>query len=64
LTWSVYFPADPNRFDDQEPAVHALHLLQSCLIPINTLMLQRLRAEPVWMARMTPMDARCLTPLV
>ena len=44
--------------------VHALHLLQSCLVYVNTLMLQRVLAEPAWMARMTPADARGLTPLV
>jgi TnpA family transposase len=53
-----------NRLDDQEVSVHALHLLQSCLVYVNTLMLQRVLAEPAWMARMTPADARGLTPLV
>jgi TnpA family transposase len=53
-----------NRLDDQEVSVHALHLLQSCLVYVNTLMLQRVLAEPTWMARMTPADARGLTPLV
>jgi TnpA family transposase len=53
-----------NRSDDQEVSVHALHLLQSCLVYVNTLMLQRVLAEPAWMARMTPADARGLTPLV
>lgn len=53
-----------NRLDDQEVSVHALHLLQSCLVYVNTLMLQRVLAEPVWMARMTPADSRGLTPLV
>ncbi len=32
----------------QEAAVHALHLLQSCLVHVNTLMLQRVLAEPAW----------------
>jgi TnpA family transposase len=53
-----------NRLDDQEVSVHALHLLQSCLVYVNTLMLQRVLAESAWMARMTPADARGLTPLV
>jgi hypothetical protein len=44
--------------------VHALHLLQSCLVYVNTLMLQRVLAEPAWTARMTPADGRGLTPLV
>jgi TnpA family transposase len=53
-----------NRLEDQEVSIHALHLLQSCLVYVNTLMLQRVLAEPAWMARMTPADARALTPLV
>lgn len=53
-----------NRLDDQEVSVHALHLLQSCLVYVNTLMLQRVLAEPAWMARMTSADVRGLTPLV
>jgi TnpA family transposase len=53
-----------NRLEDQEVSVHALHLLQSCLVYVNTLMLQRVLAEPAWMARMMPADLRALTPLV
>jgi TnpA family transposase len=34
-----------NRLDDQEVSVHALHLLQSCLVYVNTLMLQRVLAD-------------------
>lgn len=72
-TWNsangfIFFGKDgevaSNRSDDQEVSVHALHLLQSCLVYVNTLMLQRVPAEPAWMARMTPADARGLTPLV
>jgi TnpA family transposase len=53
-----------NRLDDQEVSVHALHLLQACLVYVNTLMLQRVLSEPDWMGRMTPADRRGLTPLV
>ena len=53
-----------NRLDDQEVSVHALHLLQSCLVYVNTLMLQQVLADPAWMARMTSADIRGLTPLV
>src|SRR4051812_31509868 len=52
------------RLDDQEVSVHALHLLQACLVYVNTLMLQRVLSEPEWMARMTSADRRGLTPLV
>ena len=53
-----------NRMEDQEMAVLTLHLVQNCLIYVNTLMLQRLLSEPGWEARMTPEDWRALTPLI
>jgi TnpA family transposase len=53
-----------NRLDDQEVSVAALHLLQSCLVYVNTLMLQRVLAEPAWRERMTEADVRGLTPLI
>src|SRR4051794_22862757 len=53
-----------NRLDDQEVSVHALHLLQACLVYVNTLMLQRVLSEPEWMARMTSAGRRGLSPLV
>lgn len=53
-----------NRLDDQEVSVAALHLLQSCLVYVNTLMLQRVLTEPAWRERMTEADVRGLTPLV
>jgi TnpA family transposase len=53
-----------NRLDDQELSVLSLHLLQGCLVYINTLMLQDILAEPAWMGRMTAEDFRALSPLV
>jgi TnpA family transposase len=53
-----------NRLDDQEVSVAALHLLQSCLVYVNTLMLQRVLGEPAWWQRMTEADIRGLSPLV
>ena len=53
-----------NRRDDQEVSVAALHLLQSCLVYVNTLMLQRVLGEDAWRERMTREDVRGLTPLV
>jgi len=44
--------------------VLALHLLQSCLVYVNTLMLQRVLAEPGWWQRMADADRRGLSPLV
>jgi TnpA family transposase len=53
-----------NRMEDQEVSLLALHLLQSCLVYINTLMLQRVLEEPTWRKRMTDVDLRGLTPLI
>jgi TnpA family transposase len=53
-----------NRLDEQELSVLALHLLQTCLVYINTLMIQQVLAEPSWMKRMAQEDLRALTPLI
>ncbi|MGZ8248717.1 MAG: Tn3 family transposase [Methylomagnum sp.] len=52
-----------NRREDHEVSMLALHLLQNCLIYINTLMLQRVLAQPHWAGRLTPRDLSALTPL-
>ena len=41
----------------------ALHLLQICLVYIDTLMIQRVLTEPDWTQLMFPEDLRALTPL-
>jgi TnpA family transposase len=53
-----------NRLDEQELSVLTLHLLQICLVYINTLMIQQVLSEPSWMKRMTQEDLRALTPLI
>jgi TnpA family transposase len=53
-----------NRLEDQEISVLALHLLQACLVYINTLMLQNVLADETWLSRMTPEDLRGLSPLI
>ncbi len=40
-----------------------MHLLQNCLVYVNTRMLQSVLGDPAWAARMTPADHRGLTPL-
>jgi TnpA family transposase len=52
-----------NRREDHEVSMLALHLLQNGLIYINTLMLQRVLAQPHWAGRLTPRDLSALTPL-
>ena len=52
-----------NDVDAQEIAILSMHLLQSCLVYVNTLMVQEVLADPTWSARMTEADWRGLTPL-
>ena len=42
----------------------SLHLLQICLVYVNTLMIQRVLAESDWSSRRTPEDLSALTPLI
>jgi Tn3 transposase DDE domain len=53
-----------NRREDHEISMLALHLLQNCMVYINTLMLQRVLARPQWSERLTARDIRALTPLI
>lgn len=41
-----------NRLEDQELSVLSLHLLQLCLVYVNTLMIQRVLSENSWSNRM------------
>jgi TnpA family transposase len=53
-----------NRLDDQEITILSLHLLQACLIYVNTLMIQQVLGEPQWFERMSTEDRRALTTLI
>ena len=53
-----------NRIEDQELSVLSLHLLQNCLVYINTLMIQQVLSQKKWYDLMTPEDFRALTPLI
>ncbi|GAA3796502.1 Tn3 family transposase [Streptomyces chiangmaiensis] len=46
-----------------ETSMLALHLLQSSLVHINTLLLQRVLAEPAWAKKLSDEDRRGLTAL-
>ncbi|MGW2600277.1 Tn3 family transposase [Streptomyces klenkii] len=52
-----------NRRDQQELSVLSLHLLQTALVFVNTLMIQDLLADPEWADVLTEEDKRALTPL-
>ncbi|MGB0093681.1 MAG: transposase, partial [Solirubrobacteraceae bacterium] len=49
--------------EDQEISVLAMHLLQSALVLINTMLVQQVLAEPQWSDRLTDRDRKALTPL-
>jgi TnpA family transposase len=53
-----------NQMAEQELSVLSLHLLQICLVYINTLMIQEVLADRQWLNRMEPEDFRALTPLI
>ncbi len=53
-----------NQREDAEVTMLCLHLLQISLVYINTLLLQRVLAEPDWAERLLAEDRRGLTPLI
>ena len=53
-----------NRREDQELSMLSLHLLQNCMVFVNTLMLQQVLARPHWADRLTSRDQQAVTPLI
>ena len=53
-----------NRLEDQEIAVQALHLLQNCVVYVNTQMYQSVLTEKPWRELLKPEDLRGITPLI
>ncbi len=53
-----------NRREDHEISMLSLHLLQNCMVYVNTLMLQEVLTQPHWQGRLTETDLRALTPLM
>ena len=53
-----------NRREDHEISMLALHLIQNCMVYINTLMIQKLLAQPHWQGKLTPRDYAALSPLI
>lgn len=49
--------------EHQEVSMLALHLLQSALVHVNTLLLQRVLGDAEWRSRLSADDRRALTPL-
>ena len=53
-----------NRLESQELSVLSLHLLQICLVYVNTLMIQSVLAQKHWEKKLTATDLRAITPLI
>ena len=53
-----------NRLEDQELSVLSLHLLQLCLVHVNTSMIQQVLTEESWHQRMEVVDYRALSSLI
>ncbi len=53
-----------NRLESQELSVLSLHLLQICLVYVNTLMIQSVLGQKHWEKRMTARDLQAITPLI
>jgi hypothetical protein len=54
-------------FADHRPfelSMLSLHLLQNCMVYINTLMLQQVLAQRGWIGKLTARDLHALTPLI
>lgn len=49
--------------ESQEVSMLALHLLQSALVHVNTLLMERVLEEPAWANKLTDADRRALSPL-
>ena len=53
-----------NRLESQELSVLSLHLLQICLVYVNTLMIQSVLSQQHWHKKLTDTDKRAITPLL
>ncbi len=53
-----------NRLESQELSVLSLHLLQICLVYVNTLMIQSVLEQKHWLHLLTETDKRAITPLI
>jgi TnpA family transposase len=53
-----------NRRENHEISMLALHLIQNCMVYINTLMIQNILSKPHWQGKLTPRDYAALTPLI
>jgi len=53
-----------NNIEDQEISALALHLIQNCMVYVNTLLIQDILSEKEWFNIMEKEDFRAITPLI
>lgn len=53
-----------NNLEDQEITALALHLVQNCMVYVNTLLIQDILSEKEWFNSMEKEDFRAITPLI
>tara|TARA_R110001592_G_scaffold90460_2_gene265938 strand:+ start:4355 stop:4864 length:510 start_codon:yes stop_codon:yes gene_type:complete len=53
-----------NQLEAQELSILSLHLLQACLVYVNTIMIQQVLSKLNMMGKMREEDFRALTPLI
>jgi TnpA family transposase len=53
-----------NNIEDQEISALALHLIQNCMVYVNTLLIQDILSEEEWFNSMEKEDFRAITPLI
>jgi len=53
-----------NNREEQEVSILSMHLLQVCMVYINTLLIQQILADSEWSDRLKQDDLRALTPLI
>ncbi|WP_156495116.1 Tn3 family transposase, partial [Oleiphilus sp. HI0128] len=53
-----------NSTKDQEISILSLHLLQSCLVYVNTLMIEDVLSDNAIRSKLIPEDYRALSPLI
>ena len=53
-----------NRREDHEISMLSLHLIQNCMVYVNTLMIQQVLAQPHWQGQVHTPRLAALTPLI
>ena len=53
-----------NSVEEQEIIALALHLIQNCMVYVNTLLIQRILSEEEWFNSLEKEDFRAITPLI